>query len=555
MRKPLKNTGTERLADIIDFEKDIAPYNLIQLVAGVGAGKNYWACKLANEGYRVLLITSRRATADAQAKHMGADKWFDFDSLIKNENVWGTVPGIQKKAICTNYQIELFIKKYYNPEDPKTHVWNYFDFIFLDEAHSLSSDATFADSPFYVERFLKYAHKQNKNCKIIVMTGTPEPIDWLFEKSPRAVHKLNYFNKCIHVEPEHVDFIPSSDVLNRLTFCYKNGRRAIYFINHTNKINALVEDLKKCGVPEEAIGIAYSQKEDDAKFPKNLVDTKYEIRESLKNTEKLPERIKIFITTSVHKEGVSIEDDDIFAVFSERHVHADLTQMIGRVRNGVKYFLVIYDADQYYTKEDALMEYVKGASAASVAAAATDFLYGSNLSKWPQIIEEIERKYPEVKYDLLTGHFYAYNGRIAGKQKVRRDENNFKEFIENWNYHFGRYDERGWESLQDWFPYSYVSCFLDDEDKDINVFKKLQRDVDNFLRDNGFLRRINHDEYKIILEALNTIIQGYPSRDLPKNLRKPSKTLTPLLKNFNYDVKHGMHGVYYEIIKIEAEET
>ena len=40
-------------------------------------------------------------------------------------------------------------------------------FIILDEAHSLSADAVFADSPFYVHQFLRQAVHNNKNCHII----------------------------------------------------------------------------------------------------------------------------------------------------------------------------------------------------------------------------------------------------------------------------------------------------------------------------------------------------------------------------------------------------
>lgn len=46
---------------------------------------------------------------------------------------------------------------------------------------SLSADATFADSPFYVKEFLDWAENQSSSCKIVYMTGTPAIIDWVFE--------------------------------------------------------------------------------------------------------------------------------------------------------------------------------------------------------------------------------------------------------------------------------------------------------------------------------------------------------------------------------------
>lgn len=385
------------------------------------------------------------------------------------------------------------------------------------------------------------------------MTGTPEPINWLFEGSEKAVHKLDYFNRCIHVEPPKVFFIPSSMILELLAYNYKEGRRAIYFINMTNSINGLIEDLKKCGVPEEAIGVAYSKKEDDIKFSKNIVDSKYEIENSLKENEKLPDRIKILITTSVHKEGISIENEDIFAVFSESHVHSDLTQMIGRVRNGAEYFFVIYDAEQHFSKEKPIEEYVRGESAKSVASAATDFLYGSSLSKWPQIIKEIETNYFDVRYDSLSEMFFSYKGRIDGKKKVRKDKNDFREFIENWNEPCGEYGMNGWEELQSWFPYSQIEMILEDENK--NNYENLQNDIDAFLEDNEVLNRIiNHDEYDSILAAINSIIKNYPKNQRPARMKFPAKRLASVLKKFGYDVTARKHGENFIITKVICDQ-
>ena len=44
---------------------------------------------------------------------------------------------------------------------------NRYSIIILDEAHSLSADATFADSPFYVKEFLDWAENQSSSCKIV----------------------------------------------------------------------------------------------------------------------------------------------------------------------------------------------------------------------------------------------------------------------------------------------------------------------------------------------------------------------------------------------------
>ena len=70
------------VSDVIKYEQDIEPYRMIQIYAGVGAGKNAWVAKLVESGKRVLLVTSRKATADAQANKLetAGSIWMRFKS-------------------------------------------------------------------------------------------------------------------------------------------------------------------------------------------------------------------------------------------------------------------------------------------------------------------------------------------------------------------------------------------------------------------------------------------------------------------------------------------
>ena len=166
------------LSEVINYNSDIEPYRLIVIYSGVGSGKNYWVEKLAEQGKSILLITSRKATAQAQANKMGGERWIDLETLSSR----GIGIKEQKKVVVTNAGIENFIKKKYNADDEKTYIWNFFDLIILDEAHSLATDATFTDSPFHVRDFLLWAYKHNNKCKIIFMTGTAAPIIELHTK-------------------------------------------------------------------------------------------------------------------------------------------------------------------------------------------------------------------------------------------------------------------------------------------------------------------------------------------------------------------------------------
>ena len=43
------------LSDVIDYQRDIEPYRIIQIYAGVGSGKNRWVEQLAKQGLNILL--------------------------------------------------------------------------------------------------------------------------------------------------------------------------------------------------------------------------------------------------------------------------------------------------------------------------------------------------------------------------------------------------------------------------------------------------------------------------------------------------------------------
>ena len=50
-----------RLSDVINYEEHISPYRIIEVVSGVGSGKNYWVENVLMEKYHVLLITVKIA--------------------------------------------------------------------------------------------------------------------------------------------------------------------------------------------------------------------------------------------------------------------------------------------------------------------------------------------------------------------------------------------------------------------------------------------------------------------------------------------------------------
>ena len=384
------------LSEIIDLERDIMPHRVVLLHAGVGAGKNTWTKILAQKGYRILLITSRRVTADVQAKNLDADKKIDIDRLLDLDDAWGEIaPDVQKRVVCTNSQIENFVKNKYIPDNPKTHIWNKFDFIILDEAHSLTTDASFADSVFYVFKFLKNAYSQNPNCHIIFMTGTPQPIEWMFRK--KSVHRLLLFTQCKHVDPENVYLVPSDFAIRHIKNNWSRNQRVIYFTNSTTRILECVKLLTDMGIPEDDIGISYNPSEKDASFSAELIERRSIIEKSLREEECVPTNVKILLTTVKNREGINILDTDIKIMYAESHHAAELTQMAGRVRNGLEKFFILYDAAEHVSNTNRYNERLEYHCVDSANKTYNDYIqYFADIYKpFPkeEIIKTVEAKF------------------------------------------------------------------------------------------------------------------------------------------------------------------
>lgn len=484
-----ESTG-KHLSDVINFEKDIRPYRMVQIIAGVGAGKNYWVNQVVanhkhqidEHSYRksnVLLITSRAATANAQAEKLGADRWVDIEELFDSNKKGGF--GEQRysdyKCIVTNSGIESFIKNRYSKSDEKTHIWNYFDYIVLDEAHSLTADATFTNAPFYVERFIRWSLEMNPKCKVILMTGTADSIQWFFNSIRLPHEQINLIDKmeeCTHVSPEIVTPITSDAAFTNLLYHYKKGDRVIYFARHITTIKYLVKKLTKQGVSESDIGIAYSDKHRDADFSVSLVKQKEEIRKNLIEKEMLPDNVRIFLSTSQNKEGVNINNEDIKVMFAESTLRSALIQMAGRVRKGLSIFYVVYDIDRDNFEKNEFEAVRDLYCLQRIRAAATK--YTQCAKKKPsyehkyspqQIVDNIEATFPNIRYDWLFQRFQKYTGRMRGNQDEASNYYELTDYIFNWDkavYRDTKHDimseeygdRTGKDLFQEWFPYSII---------------------------------------------------------------------------------------------------
>lgn len=539
------------LYEVIDFERDIKPYRLIRLYAGVGAGKNEWTEKLAEQGYNILLITSRANTATAQAKKLNAKRHLSWEDIIEAADSWGETP--LDRVCCTNSDIEKYAREKYDPDNPKTHIWNLFDFIILDEAHSLTADAGFSEAPFYVLQFLMHAYKKNRGCHIVLMSGTQEPINWVFEgeRNQERVHELDYFDQCRHIDPDRVHFWPRFSGIRQMVALWKQGERIIYFANKIDSIKDCIRILTEEGVPEADIGVSYSDKGKDKDFSAELLQKKDRIKDELIRTEHVPKDVKILLTTSTNKEGINIRDEDIQAMFSESCQREELVQMAGRVRSRLKHFVVLYDASQHANHMSQFQEELEKSCLRAVKDSAASYLE-RNPDKIDSVIETVETEFDAIRYDPFSRKFMMYRGRIASADRKRQDDRKITEYVENYGGEV-YYDRcSGQEELQEWFPYSKLDC----REPKYGSQEAVIRAVRGYIKMNGYIGKIiTKDEVHKLTDELNELLSNADPKFIPS--KQKIKNLKSALKYYNLrlDDATGSHNNVKKIIREAETET
>lgn len=576
-----------RVNDVVDYETDIKGKRLIRLSAGVCSGKNYWIVQTAaeNPNLRILLITSRKNTVLAQSKKLGANTFIDLDVLNSD-----SVANEYKRVVCTNASIEKFFKNRYKANDITTHLWDKFDLIVLDEAHSLTSDAIFTEC-FHVERFLKYAYYKNPNCDILFMSGTLTPLNWMIDaKNTPPIHNLNCFDKCVHLEPDYVYVIDKDRISSIVYTLWRSGEKVIYFANHKMTIAKITAILMEQGIPADNFGFSFNYVEDDLElpFPKaisNSLEEKIKTLNTALITEELvPEAIKIVFSTSKNKEGINILNDDIKTVIADTHDKADLIQIAGRVRGnpltgtGIKRLIIVGDAKQHtnhypneflYVWNKHILDALTATLNECVSKGMRDISTPEDLiKKLPQYgsSDKLNDAYKYIRYDYIGENFAAYEGRLEGERQYINDIKEFKEIV---NDSVLRKDSAGeFMSLsgkeileQEWFKWSEAYIFSTKSERgkiktreDMVALAKEQ--IVQFLKDNNYLGEGTYitkaDRDVAIREELERLgnIHGYKNLGIKEGFSRVGSAL----KKFGIQIEeHGKKKGYekYKVVVLE----
>lgn len=565
--------GTQRVGDVLDYERDIKGKGLIRLRAGVGAGKNYWVRHLPEQypKLQILMITSRKNTASAEACLRGTDCKIHLNELVDIEDK-ELVGGVDAAlVICTNAYIAKFLENIYDPDNPSTHLWNKFDVIFVDEAHSISADATYADSSYHVERFIYHARKKNPRCDIVLMSGTPEPIDWLFgeDELGGCVNK-DVYDECIHLVPDWVAMMQREVVAQRLYDLWSRGERVIYFSASVRNMSELIRQLQDLGVPECDMGVAYTNRENEEMLPERLVQEKEALRAHLISEQRIPGNVKIFITTAQNKEGISIIDDDIRYMFSESKNKAELEQMAGRVRGnpetgrGLHMLVVVYDAETLWGGDTFLAQELDRKLAEHVDEVLQQHEETRKAKRKPyslsRDIKAIHEKYRYLRYDYIGQSVRFYTARANSEQQNWSDATDLAGYVA-W------FDDVLWYELREgimygitgksllkkeWFPYSKVTVSPGEEK---SKMERATEELLSYLRERELLDVTLTEKQKAqVMAEIHRIIGDYGRREL--GFQQLPKSMGPALRRFGMRLEWERHRPEKsKIVLVTREDT
>lgn len=554
----------KHLKDVLNFEKDVKPYKIVQINAGVGAGKSSWIESIDSQ--RILLITSRAITANVQAERFGAGRRITKDDMTLMR--FKSSKGKTYKYIVTNAVIEQYAKEIYDVRDEKTYLWDYFDLIILDEAHSLITDASFSDAPFHVYDFM-YQAEYRGTCHLIFMTGTPEPIENIF--TPKTVNsgeykKYDFFNDCISVVPQKVTLFPYCKISGKLFNELIGGKRIIYFANTISGIKKIYDQLISLGIAESTIGVTFALGNSSSKNDFRELhgkDAEY-LQDYMRKNEAIPQKIQILLTTSVNREGVNINDDDIDEMFAESSERTELIQMAGRVRKGVQELFVLYGVPRNYKPKWAAFEWdINSKCVENVNAVAESYFerYFDGTKNDERLISdvvrEVEQQFPYIRYSYFEHEFCFYGAKAREEKSQSYDEDLIKNYVETW-YAVDEFQRllceeedlsTGRELFKKWFPMSEVELVEIKTEKN-----ELVADVERLLHSKELLDvEVSREQLDEAKESIEKKLEKFDCKKL--GIKQQLQKRASFFKQFGYCLKEAPGHRKGEVYILTKEDT
>ena len=408
----------KRVKEVFDIDQYTSKgQNKIFLISGVCSGKSSWVMEVLTQKGSVLFITSRKAKAEADISNSTFSdviQWYSEgnQTLITNA---GLAKRIENIMLNSKTDIDEFI--------------NHFDYIVVDEVHSIASDSIFAESCFTLLSFIEYVAEIGK--PIVCMTGTPEPIQYYFEKNGWLI--LDFLDICNYVHPSQITMIHKHNVVELIKRNCTNNK-IIYFANRTSSIKEFCRILlsqKIFDAPEISISVSKNREEEifgELKKALNNNDAFNLIQKASKasyqhiiSAKRLPDGCKILFSTSTLKEGVDIENENV-VLFCENHMLSNLIQFFGRARKGNTKVFVIEDSTDHQIKHNEIL--YQYAVEAEVSAANYYYKTKIDLPTNPLIttdriplIQHISNN-PYIYFDFLKNEFRVFHVKYLEEKRL-----------------------------------------------------------------------------------------------------------------------------------------
>ncbi len=431
------------LADVFEIDDYISQgITKIFIISGVASGKSSWVKNVLSQKGSVLFVTSRKAKAEADKN----------DSSFTDVINWNTYDN---QTVITNAKLASLIeRRAVNGLQELNDFINHFDYIVIDEVHSIATDSLFADSCSTVLAFIEYVAELDK--PIVCMTGTPAPIQFYFEENGWCI--LDYLKICNYVKPERITMVMNHSVVSEIKNAI-TGSTVVYFANRTNTITKKAKELIETGIVkpyELAISVSKSRETEyfkdlentfkDTNIRNAIIDASGKVYESIIENKCLPNECRILFSTSTLKEGIDIENESM-VLFCENHDISNLIQYFGRARKGNAKVFVVEDSANYPIESDEELYFYANKQETN---AANEYLQNDFKQRSQSLINKdlyMLRKHithnPYIYYDVIKREFKTFHikhhekkriiGNIKWKQNIINYCDNHKINIQNPN--------------------------------------------------------------------------------------------------------------------------
>ncbi len=286
------------------FQNKYAEKRIFCLRSQCGTGKNSIA---GHPDYKMKGRTILSEPFMAIQNQIAKEAWDEEnrpDQVFVNSNIEDTLKSFKKKnneAMKVNYESTLKGKDLPKSDDLVVHctynqVLNLsheqlatFDYIFIDEAHTLSDGLDYradviSDLIHYIIEFV--SRKRDCKTKIIFMSGTPNVethvISELMERDhikslfQRIIVDKNYKRKPI-IHLTHLDTDDSKErfdeVVNQMNKYLKQGRKVCHIFNNKAKMDECIREIQTKLSSDIKVGLFYSGSE--GKCTQNILSGKF----------------------------------------------------------------------------------------------------------------------------------------------------------------------------------------------------------------------------------------------------------------------------------------